>query len=83
VIRNQGKRIQPRIVVTVRYVTVPDASLRYSRAIEILLTTAEEADKLLQVNASGLGEPLTSHTSTEDTVKKGNNNPERSFRRRE
>ncbi len=81
--RNQGRQSQQHIAVTVRHVAVPDASLRFSRAIGILLSTAEEAAERLRANLSGLVETSSSQTSTEDTVEKGNNNTGRNIRRQE
>ena len=81
VVRNQGWQSQQHIVVTVRHVTVPDANLRFSRAVEILLSTSEESPERLQANPSGLVGTSSSQTSTEDTVEKGNNNTGRNIRR--
>ncbi len=81
--RNQGRQSQQHIVVTVCHVAVPDASLRFSRAIRILLSAAEEAAERLRANPSGLEKASSGQTSTEDTVEKGNNNTSRNIRRQE
>ena len=81
VARDQGRQSQQHIVVTVHHVAVPDASLRFSRALEILLSAAEESPERLQANPSGLVETSSSQTSTEEVVEKGNNNTGRNIRR--
>ena len=80
-VRNQGRQSSQHVVVTVRHVAVPDASIRLSCAIGILLSTAEEAGERFRANPSGLMETSSSQTSTEDAVEKANNNNGRNIRR--
>lgn len=80
-VRNQGRQSSQRVVVTVRHVAVPDASIRLSCAIGILLSKAEEAGERFRANPSGLMETSSSQTLTKDTVAKANNNTGRSIRR--